>query len=217
MALSIADTASPDSVATRLRRKRFAQFLDRVSDLPKPVRILDVGGTQRYWELVGLTSPEKVSITILNITKMPTSLPNFVSVIGDARRLAFGDKSFDVVFSNSVIEHVGGLSEQAEMAREVRRVGKRYFVQTPNRHFPIEPHFLFPLFQFLPLGVRIWLVRHFSLGWYRKTPDEAKAREIVESVQLLSRKQFVRMFPGDLLLTERFLGFAKSFTICGGW
>jgi 2-polyprenyl-3-methyl-5-hydroxy-6-metoxy-1,4-benzoquinol methylase len=70
----------------------------------------------------------------------------------------FQNDEFDIVFSNSVIEHVGSYEEQNLMASEVRRVGKRYFIQTPNLFFPIEPHFLFPFFQFLPLDYRVTLI-----------------------------------------------------------
>jgi 2-polyprenyl-3-methyl-5-hydroxy-6-metoxy-1,4-benzoquinol methylase len=76
----------------------------------------------------------------------------------------FRDHQFDVVYSNSVIEHVGDLDDMRRMAQEIQRVGKRYFLQTPNRYFPIEPHFVFPFFQFLPRPVQISLVQKFRLG-----------------------------------------------------
>ena len=77
----------------------------------------------------------------------------FVSLpdVGDAVDMpGISDGAFDVVFSNSVIEHVETYENQRRMAAEIRRVGRRYFVQTPNRHFPLEPHFLVPGFQLLP-------------------------------------------------------------------
>ncbi len=67
----------------------------------------------------------------------------------DGTQLPFGDREFDIAFSNSVIEHVPP-ELQAAFAAEVSRVADRYFVQTPNRYFPIEPHYQLPLFQFLP-------------------------------------------------------------------
>jgi hypothetical protein len=217
MLRSLADNSNPNSLAAQLRRKRFAFFTELLSVLPRPVTILDVGGTQRFWEVVGFTSPDDVDVTLLNVSKEPTSYANFRSVVGDARAMHFNDKEFDVVFSNSVIEHVGRYPDQARMAREVMRVGKRYFVQTPNRNFPIEPHFLFPLFQFLPVSVRIWLLRHMHLGWHKRTPDAASAREQVEGVQLMNRREFTALFPGARLHVEPFGGLQKSFIVYGGW
>ncbi|MGH7860878.1 MAG: methyltransferase domain-containing protein [Candidatus Dormibacteraceae bacterium] len=81
--------------------------------------------------------------------------PPFQSVIGDARDLAqFQAQAFDVAFSNSVIEHVGGADDQRRMASEAMRVASHYFVQTPKHYFPIEPHFLVPGFQFMPSGLK---------------------------------------------------------------
>jgi hypothetical protein len=99
----------------------------------------------------------------------------------------------------------------------VQRVGQRFFIQTPNYYFPIEPHFLFPGFQFLPLGVKIKLIQNFDLGWRAKTPDPAKAKAQAESVQLLSQRKFMALFPGAQLYKEKFFGLTKSFTAYGGW
>jgi len=129
----------------------------------------------------------------------------------------FADKSFDVVFSNSVIEHVGSYENQRRMADEVMRVGRRYFIQTPNRRFPLEPHFLVPWFQYLPGEVRAQLVHRFDVGWYRRIPDLEEARAEVNSIQLLSRRKFAALFPGAAIHVERFAGIPKSFVACGGW
>lgn len=88
---------------------------------------------------------------------------------GDARDLtAFGDKEFDIVFSHSVIEHVGGFEDQRRMANEIKRVGKRYFLQTQNRFFTMETHFLVPMFQFFPVWLKVLLISHFDLGWFKE-------------------------------------------------
>jgi len=217
MFVKMADSRDPNSLAARLRRKRFAFFMELITHVHKPVRILDVGGTQSFWQTVGYTSPRDVNMTLLNLNKERTSLPNFTSVMGDARRMEFEDQSFDVVFSNSVIEHIGSYDDQARMAQEIRRVGKRYFVQTPNKYFPIEPHFLFPMFQFLPLGLRIWLLRHMTLGSYKKVSVYEQAKSQVSSVQLLSRRELQALFPTAKLQTETFCGLAKSFTVYERW
>jgi len=118
-----------------------------------------------------------------------------------------------VIFSNSVIEHLGSYSDQSLMANEVRRLGERYFLQTPNRYFPIEPHFLFPFFQFFPYKLKIWLVTRFNLGWFGKIPDENKAREIISSIRLLNKKELKILFPESKIKEEKFLGLTKSFIV----
>jgi hypothetical protein len=103
------------------------------------------------------------------------------------------------------------------MVQEVKRVAKRYFLQTPNRNFPLEPHFLVPFFQFLPVATRVWLVRHFDVGWYKKIADPQQARELVESIRLLNKSELVRLFPEATLYEEKLLGLTKSYVVYGGW
>jgi hypothetical protein len=217
MLRALADNRDPRSLAGRLRRQRFTLFESLISRVPRPLRILDVGGTQQFWQVMGFAGAERIEVTILNLTPEPVSLPNFIGVTGDARDLHFGDASFDVVFSNSVIEHVGGYHDQCRMAREVKRVGARYFLQTPNRYFPIEPHFLLPCFQFLPVPARVWLLQHFSLGWRSRTRDAKEARASVESVRLLSKAELMALFPEATLFKERVMGLTKSFVVYAGW
>jgi hypothetical protein len=122
------------------------------------------------------------------------------------------DKSFDVVLSNSVIEHVGTLSDQKRMANEIRRVGKAYFIQTPNRYFPLEPHFLIPFFQFFPTNLKIYLAENFKPGWYRNRKIEA-AIEDAQQIRLLSKKELMRLFPDGKIWEEKVMGLTKSFIV----
>src|SRR5207237_3594047 len=133
-----------------------------------------------------------IRVTLLNIEHQPVSSKRFISAAGDARSMPqFADNSFDVVFSNSVIEHVGDYSDQRRMADEVRRLGRRYFIQTPNKRFPLEPHFLFPFFQYLPIVVRAWFVNRFDVGWYRLSRDRGAGLAEVESSHRLTRMPLV--------------------------
>jgi hypothetical protein len=213
----IADMREADSLITQLRRRRFVLFRSLLDRLPRPVRLLDVGGTQFFWEMMGFRGGDGLEITMLNL--MPSwTRPGFRSLVGDARDMRqFADQEFDIVFSNSVIEHVGEPEAQRRMASEIKRVGKRYFVQTPNRNFPLEPHFFFPGFQYLPLPARIWLLQHFDLGWYKKIPDYDAARQEVETIRLLSRREVTRLFPEATLHEERFVGLTVSFVVYAGW
>jgi hypothetical protein len=207
-----------NSFTIRMRRKRFSLFLELLADVPRPVKILDIGGTQRFWEVMGFTTQPDVCITLLNLQRQEVSYDNFSSVMGDATNLAgIKDQVYDAVFSNSVIEHVGDYQQQKRMAQEVQRVGRCYFVQTPNYFFPIEPHFLFLGFQWLPVSSRAWLLRHFNLGWMPRVPEAEAAKKVVESIRLLRKKEFVTLFPGATIYEEKFFGLTKSFIAYQGW
>jgi hypothetical protein len=219
----VSDHRQEGSLANKLRKKRFALFSSLISTLPRPLKILDVGGTEQFWESMGFHDEGDIEIIILNLEKNPVSRPNFVSAVGDARNLEqFKDNEFDIAFSNSVIEHINTFDGQMLAAKEIMRVGIRYFVQTPNRYFPIEPHFLFPFFQLLPVRLRFLLIRNFKIGWYsgwtdNKPPESQRAWEIAREIRLLSKRELTRLFPGAKLFRERFLGLNKSFIVYNGW
>ncbi len=213
-----ADFRNSASVSRRLRSKRFGWFEELIQPLAKPLTVLDVGGTEDFWTAMGFGDRDELRLTLLNVVAVPTASPNMTSVSGDARDLSrYRTGEFDIVFSNSVIEHVGSFADQQRMANEVVRVGKRYFVQTPNRYFPIEPHFLFPGFQFLPEFAQVFLLGHFRLGTYDIVKNREYARELVREIRLLSLAEFRRLFPAAQMRRERLLGMTKSFVACGGW
>jgi hypothetical protein len=209
----LADNTNPGSIAYRLRRKRFQTLLTMVQSAAGVVSILDVGGRQAYWDLMlqGTEFARQIHVTLLNLEPITVTSPTFTAFRGDGRSMPqFSDRQFDIVFSNSTIEHLGRYDDQARMAQEIRRVGRHYYVQTPNRRFPIEPHFLFPYFQFLPVATRIWLVRHFALGWYARIPDHDAAAREVTTIRLLTRPELAALFPDATIHEERFAGLVKS-------
>jgi hypothetical protein len=230
---SLRDFRRAGSPANVLRRRRFlllkSLFLDK---LPQGTRILDVGGTPDFWMTMG--SFEKFRITLLNLTKVDVAGPNLESVVGDATRMPqFADGEFDLVFSNSVIEHVGAYGhsffsaaprpaviehggayeQQLKMAGEIRRVGRGYFVQTPSYWFPIEPHFLLPFFQFLPVSLRMAILHHVDIGEPLARTSREYARELVASVNLLTRRRLRRLFPDAHICAERICGLTKSYMV----
>lgn len=208
----LANNRRSASLANYFRRKRFARFLSHIKALPRPLTVLDVGGEENFWKQVGVTAGDGLHITLINLHAEPVSMPFLKSLAGDARSLSqFADKSFDIVFSNSVIEHVGDFADQRRMAQEIVRVGKNYYVQTPARSFPIEPHFMFPFFAVLPQAARLALVQHLNLGWYKKIPDKKEALEFLRGFQLLNAAQMRSLFPQARLNCERFLGLTKSY------
>lgn len=214
--LPLVDHRNANSLATALRRRRFRYFQALIAPLPRPVHILDVGGEQRFWELMGLAGCSEYWITILNLYPPPITHPNLQGVVGDATHLAeFADQSFDCIFSNSVIEHLGTYEKQQRMAAEVRRVGKTYFVQTPNRYFPLEPHFLLPFYQFFPLALQAALLQRFDLGWYLRIPNRQEAIQHIQSHRLLSASEMRALFPDGKLYAEKVLGLTKSLSMGG--
>ena len=193
-------------------------FLKLLRQVPPPVRLLDVGGSERFWQLMPLGGVQELHITILNTAIFKPTVKNITSVVGDARRLeGYGEGSFDVVFSNSVIEHLGTSEGQQQMSAAVRRVGRRYFIQTPNKCFPMEPHFLFPCFHFLPFRARVWIASHYSVGWYCRPGDPEAATREVQAIRLLGAKELMSLFPKATLYRERVGGLTKSLMACGGW
>lgn len=209
MLRSLADNRLAGSWASVLRRRRFERFAALLSDLDRPARILDVGGTQRFWDVMDFHD-DQVEVVLLNRSVESATRGGFTSVVGDATAMPqFKDREFDVVFSNSVIEHLTDYKSQLAMAREVRRIGRRYWVQTPNRYFPLEPHALLPLFHFLPKRTQIGIGRRFSPGWYRGLPKEEVEREI-SAVRLLTAAEMRALFPDAKLWSERLFGLTKS-------
>ena len=141
-------------------------------------------------------------------------MDNFIYLKKDVTDLSdFKDKEFDIVYSNSLIEHINTEDLQIKLAEDIRRIGKHYFIQTPNYYFPIEPHFLFPFFQYLPLNLRAALVKKFDLGWYDRQPDKVKAFELASSIKLLSQKELKKLFPDGNIYHEKYLFLNKSFII----
>jgi hypothetical protein len=205
------------AISNYFRAKRFGFFkalLDGMLQTQKKVKILDIGGTEDYWKNQGLVLGDQIEIVLLNLYKAEVSTPGFTSIKGDATNLeGIADKSFDLVYSNSVIEHLFSLEQQEKMAKETIRVGKSYFIQTPNKYFPIEPHWVFPFFQFLPFGLQVFLTQHFNLGHIPKAKNKEAAISLVKEVRLLSKKEFTHLFKGSMLYTEKFLGLNKSFAV----
>ena len=209
---TLASSTSADSMAASFRRRRFALFQDLISSLNhSPITILDLGGWQEFWEVMGFTdTPHK--IILLNLHEIQVRYPNFTSIVGDARKLdTFTDKSVDVVFSNSVIEHLGTYENQKHMANEVRRVGKRYFIQTPNFFFPIEPHFIFPFFHWLPRSARLMLIGRFSLGYIGRKQSREQAMRTLGEFRLLKKNEVKALFPDASIYSERVFGLTKSY------
>jgi len=214
----LASSDKPTSFANSFRSRRFRKFEALVAGFPRPLRILDLGGTNAFWENRGWHQRTDVEILTLNLVAEEQQHANIKPLAGDATNLAqFGEHSIDVVFSNSVIEHLFTFENQRRMASEVQRVGKAFWIQTPNFWFPMEPHFHFVGWQWLPVTVRVSILQRRTCGWRGPCPDPIKARRLVEEIRLLTRNDIQVLFPSATLLAERFCGFVKSWTAVGGF
>lgn len=212
----ITNSGIPNSFANKFRKRRmklFEKYFPEVL-LNESLKILDLGGTYNYWKQMGYENKNGIEIVLLNLAVEETSVKNISSIKGDACDLSlFTDKQFDIVFSNSVIEHVGNFQRQKEMAKEIMRVGKGFFIQTPNYWFPLEPHFLFFGYHYMPLWFRSLLIQNFNLGWMGKHKEKRKALEVADSVHLLSKRQLRKLFPNTFMLNEYLMGFVKSIMV----
>jgi len=184
----------------RWREGRYERFLE-LCGVKAHDRILDVGaGTGAALERFNDTNPI-VAVDLDPRASQWLSKPNVEVRYGDGTALPFADAEFPVAFSSSVIEHVPA-DLQAAFAAEIRRVSDSYYVQTPNRWFPIEPHYQFPLFQFLPERLQRRLNARFTLGW--------QPQGEWEEITLLSARDLRRLFPDAVIHRERVLGLTKS-------
>jgi hypothetical protein len=222
---SSADTYVPTET---FRNARHVVFMERVvADFleggppTRPISILDAGGSSIYWIERGLADDERFEISVLNLDdeefRKRDPHPRIREIVGDAVRLPefFAPGSFDIVFSNSVIEHVGGIAAQRAMADGVRVVGDAYFVQTPNRRFPLEPHFVEPLYLSplchprMPHRVRMWAAGRTASGGDSK---ETTSR-ILDEIRLMNRPELLACFPDGILEAEMFHGLVKSWMV----
>jgi hypothetical protein len=204
------DYSNPNYIGSKFRKQRFLFFEERIVTLDKPITILDMGGTVRFWKDENYDQ-RPVLITIINLRDEESIYPNIKVIKGDACDLSmYKDHSFDIVFSNSLIEHLYTKERQQKMASEAMRVGKYFFVQTPNRYFPIEPHYKFPFFQFLPKFLQVFLQTKTTLINGFKY-DRAYAENMVKEIRLLSKRELIELFPNCSLYVEEYLGLPKSF------
>ena len=186
------------------RRRRFALFLLLMR--PKPSEILlDIGGYPGFWT----SHPQPVKrIDTLNVHEVSWNSEqapnhNIRTLIGDGCSLAVSDKSYDIAFSNSVIEHMGSWERQQQFAAEIRRVGKRLWVQTPAYECPIEPHYLTPFVHYFPRSFQKMILRWCTLrGWCERLNCD-QISSMVETTRLLRKSEMRHLFPDCELITER--------------
>jgi hypothetical protein len=194
------------SVQPLVRRRRMQMLA--VLDLKAGDKVIDLGGTTQIWNLI----ETPLDITVVNLPGVevkvdPATRHKFHFVAGDATDLAqFPDNHFDLVFSNSVIEHVGGEANERAFAREARRLAQRYYVQTPSIWFPLEPHSGVPFWWLLPKRMRQSMIDR----WRKKLPDWTA---MIEGTTVITRRKLRSYFPDGTIFTERLAGIPKSYVV----
>jgi hypothetical protein len=186
----------------RSRAKKHRLFLEHIRPTPS-MRILNVGATGSSsgleMQFEGSYSwPERVTGGGPNMPELRDYRHSFAAttVALDGCALPFRDRSFDVVYSNAVIEHLTP-EQQQQFADEVQRVGKGWFIATPNRAFIVEPHYHLPLVQFLPQPQQRAVAARLG-----KTPYPV--------LDLLNKKELGRLFPGSQILGCRVTLYAET-------
>jgi hypothetical protein len=191
-------------VGSGTRKRRMDAFVTRMG-VTKGTRIVDLGGNPGIWNCL----PEPLDITVLNLPGMtehdsPTH-HRMRFVEGDACDLPqFQRGEFDIVFSNSVIEHVGPEPRQEAFASTVRRLAPRYWIQTPAIWFPIEAHTGIPFWWFYPEAARAAILRF----WHTSLPAWSDS---MADTRVLRRERLEQLFPGGQIYVESVAGVPKSY------
>lgn len=205
------DADRPTSLAASARMRRWQQFISLFPDLDE-MHVLDLGGDPAFWRSVPV---KPNNVTLVNLIGFVADEPWMRVVVGDAcapPAHVFNSR-WDLVFSNSLIEHLGGPSNRARFAAIVDGASERYWVQTPYRYFPIEPHWLFPGLQFLPLPLRATVIAKWPLSpTKQESVTRSDALEFATMVDLLGVAELRYLFPDGRLWCERFAGLIKSIT-----
>jgi hypothetical protein len=199
---------APNSVGARKRAKRWALLAQIYPDLDQ-MSVIDLGGSVESWRRAPIR-PKHVHV--VNLEDFPGEIPDWAEVDNaDACALPerIASRRYDLAFSNSVLEHVGGHERRMRFAESIRMLADRYWVQTPYRYFPVEPHYVAPGLQFLPLAMRQRYAQHWPLS-HTKPPDRPTALNEVMWVELVDRTQMRFYFPECDLRQERIFGLTKS-------
>src|SRR4051794_39738331 len=197
--------------ALRYFRSRRMRLFEKTFEISPATRILDVGGSPSIWEFLTI----RPRLTILNFpSAIERGAYSVDCVAADGLLLPFKKNAFDIVFSNSVIEHVGNRADQQRFAEELARVGRCYWVQTPNRGFPIELHLMLPFIHYLPKAWQRPIVQRFTVWQMLVRPSEEERvfyiDHFLHQLKLLSKGDLQSLFPEATILSERLLGFVKS-------
>ncbi len=202
------------TVSKRSRERKWAQFLVLMTPGPDD-RVIDVGvNTIEYSEADNYLERRYAypkNITAVGVEtdfrEFKRRYPEVTAVTSDGTRLPFEDDSFDIACSNAVIEHVGGREKQLTFLRELYRVGKRGYMTTPNRLFPVEVHTRIPLLHILlPKSGFDRVATALGKGWAAGDYMHLLSGNDLRSLAAEAGIEHYELIP------NRFLGFPMTFT-----
>lgn len=199
------------------RRRRLVGFMAIVDEILTErgeCRVLDLGGEVGYWAgLRDIWGSRPLRITLINPMPQESHDDRISCAVGDACALTdLADRSFDIVHSNSVLEHVGDWGAKRRMAAETRRLAPRYFVQTPNFWFPMEPHFRTLFIHWLPRPVQRAMVMRRPRGCLHRARSLDEAYWMLDGSSLLDAREMADLFPDATIVRETVAGLTKSLT-----
>ncbi len=195
------------------RRRKWNLFLQKLQPTAT-TSILDVGfnaveysATDNFLEKNYLYPERITALGINDPADFKKRYPKVSVVEYPGGQFPFPTQSFDIVWSNAVIEHVGDREKQLGFLKELRRVGKHGFITTPNRHFPVEVHTRTPLLHWLP---KQWFHDYLKLV--------GKSWATGDYMQLLSEKELRQLLVDAgmyeyQLIRNRCCGFTLDFAI----
>ncbi|MEA2441398.1 MAG: hypothetical protein QOH76_2822 [Thermoleophilaceae bacterium] len=184
------------------------------------MRVLDLGGEAHTWtgsdrrprEVTLLNIPWKAEEQAARLEGRPEGAW-LKPVAGDACNPPeeLLDQPFDLVYSNSVIEHVGGHQRRRAFAYYAQALGEHHWIQTPNRYFPLEPHWVCPGIHYLPPRARAAVTQVWPIGNYTHRRESLRQRMgDVLAVELLTASEMQYYFEASRIVRERVAGLAKS-------
>lgn len=204
----LGDPDAPGSFSSSRRSLRFIELLRQFPHLQE-LRVLDLGGTYDFWRQAPV---RPAHVTTMNLDDGVGHDIWHHHVSADACDLDSLDLCagrYDLVVSNSLIEHVGGYHKRREFANVVHEAAPAHWVQTPNRYFPVEPHYIAPEFQFLPVRTCAQLVRRWPLA-HERVYSFTDALDQVLTIELISATELRHLFPDSIIWHERLAGLSKS-------
>jgi hypothetical protein len=202
----------PGSLGDRMRTRRAGWLAQQFPDLAE-MSVIDLGGRASSWVQAAVRPKHVHIVNLEGETGLEAGeLPAWAEVdFGDACDLpaAILGRRYDLVFCNSVLEHVGGHERRLRLADAVHKLAGSHWVQTPYRYFPVEPHFVAPGMQYLPNAAQATMAHRWPLS-HSKPADRAGAIESALWIELLDRTQMRHYFPDSTIRAERFAGLTKS-------
>lgn len=207
-------------IRRRVRKRRACIFRSYVPH-QRPLKVIDIGGTVAFWKAWGITESDQIQVTLINNHHIDVSssgtesdLPFIINELSDANQIQVDRlKKFDLIFSNSFLEHLESRAQQAAMAEKIISSGVRYFIQIPNKRSIIDPHFprpWVPFFACYPKPVQARLLTLGACGSGARSSTLEQARERIRYYNPLSVADMRRLFPDAVIRIERTVGIPLS-------